>query len=585
MRHWFVHVLRLAVVASLVLALRAAADQRRQGNTSVIARRPVQPPATLYDWFGAQARWGESAGLADQPSALAGTTAQLGGWPVVDDQNRPLGWWMQTSPLADSVTGYRGPSNLQIGLSPSGRIVGVRLVKSEDTPEHVAAIRRAPRFFDQFVGRTADDIADSVDVVSGATLTSLAMAGAVAHRLGAVPSGSTRFPRPIALREARQFFPDATALRPAVADGDDRSVVEGAEQVAVGPDGAERGRLIRTGPLCDHIHGYQGPTELLVAIDPRRTVTAVAVRGSFDNQPYVSYLDDEPWFWDPFVGQSWQSVASVDLAAEGVEGVSGATMTSLAAAETLVASAAEHVRRRQAAAEQAGRRGSTVRWSLADAGTVTVVILGLALGRTHLRGRRWSRWLWQLTVVIYVGWVTGNLLSIALLMGWAASGVPWWLAPGLTVVLAAALAVPAVTKSPFYCAQLCPHGAVQQWLRGAARWQWHPRPRLVRWLVRIPAVLLTAAYVVALVGIDANLAAWEPFDAYLWPIGAAGAVVVAALSLALASVSPMAYCRFGCPTGQVLRYVRRHGRSQHWTIGDTGAVAAAIAAWAWIWLQ
>jgi hypothetical protein len=47
----------------------------------------------------------------------------------------------------------------------------------------------------------------------------------------------------------------------------------------------------------------------------------------------------------------------------------------------------------------------------------------------------------------------------------------------------------------------------------------------------------------------------------------------------------MAYCRFGCPTGTVLNYLRLHGRSDRFTLRDGAAVAlvglaVGLIAWA-----
>ncbi len=32
---------------------------------------------------------------------------------------------------------------------------------------------------------------------------------------------------------------------------------------------------------------------------------------------------------------------------------------------------------------------------------------------------------------------------------------------------------------------------------------------------------------------------------------------------------PMAYCRFGCPTGAVLSYIRRNAKSLEWSYADS----------------
>jgi hypothetical protein len=67
---------------------------------------------------------------------------------------------LRTSPHADNVSGYRGPSECLVALAPDGRTVtGVRLLKSYDTDSYVDQIRKAEQFRKLFVGRTIDQLA------------------------------------------------------------------------------------------------------------------------------------------------------------------------------------------------------------------------------------------------------------------------------------------------------------------------------------------------------------------------------------------------------------------------------------------
>ena len=56
-----------------------------------------------------------------------------------------------------------------------------------------------------------------------------------------------------------------------------------------------------------------------------------------------------------------------------------------------------------------------------------------------------------------------------------------------------------------------------------------------------------------------NLADLEAFDAYLYPIVGLSALLIAIIGLAVSTAVPMAYCRYGCPTGALLNFVRRKG--------------------------
>jgi NosR/NirI family nitrous oxide reductase transcriptional regulator len=95
------------------------------------------------------------------------------------------------------------------------------------------------------------------------------------------------------------------------------------------------------------------------------------------------------------------------------------------------------------------------------------------------------------------------------------------------------------------------------------------RPALLVWVV----VVTLANWPFSLVNI-------EPFDAYSWRAAAWPTMAIAIVGLAASLFVPMAYCHYGCPTGAVLEYLRRHRRSDRLTRADvlaTGCLVLAVA--------
>jgi polyferredoxin len=208
-----------------------------------------------------------------------------------------------------------------------------------------------------------------------------------------------------------------------------------------------------------------------------------------------------------------------------------------------------------------------------------LALAGVAIS-LHLFRKRMFRKIWLLAVIIVIGLWAGNLVSLALIAGWSVGGVAWQLAPGLAAIAMIAIAAPPLTGRNSYCNHLCPHGAVQQLIKPSrqSRRRFHPARNVSRWLRRIPALTLVAAYValVTIPGID--LSGWEPFNAYLFAIAGWASISVAAVSLLVASVLPMVYCRFGCPTGSLLDYLRRSATSDRLQLGDLVAICLLVLA-------
>ena len=123
------------------------------------------------------------------------SAASFGGGYVSDATGNELGFAVTTSPESDGIVGYSGANNLLVAFGADGKVIGVKVLSSGDTPEHLDQVLADEEFLASFDGMTWDEVkaVEEVDGVSGATLTSLAMAEGVIGRLtGSAPS--LRFP-------------------------------------------------------------------------------------------------------------------------------------------------------------------------------------------------------------------------------------------------------------------------------------------------------------------------------------------------------------------------------------------------------
>jgi NosR/NirI family transcriptional regulator, nitrous oxide reductase regulator len=495
---------------------------------------------------------------------------------ILDNEGVLLGSATTTSPTADEVIGYSGPNDVLLILDLNRNIVSASLLHSGDTQDHVALVRSNAAFWQQFRGLTWGSRLDTrIDGVSGATLTSLAIAEAIALRIsGQKPS--LRFAEAVSLDEAKELVSELERmLAPETPDA--------MTWEAIDATGQSLGVIVRTGPLVDSVEGYQGPSELLMWIAPDGNLLNVRLRRSYDNEPYVGYVKQESSFWRIFKNRSLQELAELDLDAEKIEGVSGATMTSQAVARTIQESTAAMTK--PVPSLQASRGANKIwNWSATEIATLVLALAAVGWSRSHMRSRKLPRFIWQAICFLVLGLAAGNLLSLTLFAGWIRGGVPFHLAPGLTVLIVVSLVWPALTKSNVYCDHLCPHGVLQQWLRIV-------RIRRGRWPRRggqVIAMTLRALRFACLGAVLASLAlnlplcfAWlEPFNAYLWQIGFSISLIIWLASLLIAWWWPMAYCQHACPTGKILDIVRRSRRHQRsWQVD---AVLAGLVVLIWI---
>jgi NosR/NirI family transcriptional regulator, nitrous oxide reductase regulator len=477
--------------------------------------------------------------------------AERGVHVALDERGETLGALLMTSPQTDHIIGYSGPNNVLVALDTNGAVAGLNLLRSGDTEEHVEMVLRDREFLRTFVGwRPGEPL--KVSGVAGATLTSFAMAESVHQRLAGA-AASLRFTEPLTIAEVRTIFTNAASFQP-----------DGRRYRVHATNGSVLGFVLRTSPQADNVAGFRGPTDALVGLDPDgHTVTRVRVLRSYDTPSYVDQIRDDDYYLNLFRGRTIEDLAALDFKREKLEGVSGATETSYAIAEGL---------KRRAAAELQPASAVQRWWRTRDAGLALVIAGAFAMAFTPLRGKRWLRVAWQAVLVIYVGIINADLLSLALLGKWSAHGIALKATPGLLLLAAVALLTPTFTRRQLYCHQICPHGAAQQFIGSISRWRWTPPKRIDAWLEKLPASLLVFALVILLVNWRLNLAHLEAFDAWSWRAAAIGAVVLAAAGLVAALFIPQAYCRYACPTGALLNFVRSTGSGDRWSRRDTCAI-------------
>ncbi|QDU38257.1 Putative electron transport protein YccM [Maioricimonas rarisocia] len=515
---------------------------------------------------GAELSLEEARSLFPAAVGLGDATAD-GGRQVLDDSGETLGTLLQTSPQADHIVGFSGPTNVLIGFDSDGRIAGLHVLSSGDTKDHVRQVVEDDSFMRSFDGMTREAASrrSDIDAVSGATLTSLAMAESVIHRLGGAQP-SLRFPDPVSVEMAEKLFPEAADVVLPEATGGLWSVRDAR--------GKDLGTLVRLSPAADNIVGYQGPTDGILGLGPDGAVIGLVVGETYDNEPYIDYVRDEKYFLNLFNEKPLAELAQLDPYEEQIEGVSGATMTSLAVVDGIVAAAKEAERIRSLPEPE---EPPLVDLRTRDIGTAAVVLGGLLIGFTRLRGVWWIRLPWLLLVIGYLGFINGDMVSQAMLVGWAQSGVPWRSAAGLVLLTVAAFIVPFTSRTNLYCSHLCPHGAVQQLIRPRKRRR-HPPRRVIRVVALIPGLLLAWVMIVAMGHLPFSLVDIEPFDAYVFRIAGWATITVAVVGLIASAFVPMAYCRYGCPTGALLDWLRLNARSDRLTWRDGLAVGLVLLA-------
>lgn len=522
---------RLALIGAAILALAPPSG-----------RAPGSAPAALL--AGARTVIPEVVALGDESDGML---------ELLDAEGTTRGWVTSTFPQAAAISGYNGPSELLVVFDAGGKVRAVRLLESADTIGHVEKVNADTEFWAQWNGKPDAALGDlgTPRIVSGATLTSEAMARGLAARFGARGMDEW-FTLPLEPAAVARWFPGTDRIEAAEKPG--------VHRVFAGEK--ECGLVLRASRMGVGARGFNGVSDVLVAIDGD-TLLGVALFESRDNEPYVGDTKDELQFADPFAGQKISEY--LDGGDEYTLVVSGASVTANAVNTTV----REMLRRHLASPPE-----RDFPWPLALGSAWLALGLFIGLGK---RGSGPKMRIGFAVVSVAAGLTLGWMLGQDQLISWGKNGVSF--ASGLPVLLltAVALLVPAFTGKNVYCSRICPHGAAQTLLgnirkrRSSLPGRWH------RALQRLPWLTLLVIWSLAFFASGIPFALFEPFE--VWSAGFYAFMPAAILTVGLiaAVFLPQAYCHYGCPTGALLKFLSH-------SPGDftrRDAFAAALVAIGW----
>ena len=102
---------------------------------------------------------------------------------VVNAGGETIGHLVHSSPERDHITGYAGPTPLIIAIDKEGKVSGIHLLRSEETPSFIETIKDEG-LLDEWKGLKWEKASYiKVDAVTGATLTSRSIIRTVKHTL------------------------------------------------------------------------------------------------------------------------------------------------------------------------------------------------------------------------------------------------------------------------------------------------------------------------------------------------------------------------------------------------------------------
>ncbi|MCC8089017.1 MAG: 4Fe-4S binding protein [Rikenellaceae bacterium] len=293
-------------------------------------------------------------------------------------------------------------------------------------------------------------------------------------------------------------------------------------------------------PYAEDITGFAGETPLYIAVDSDNIIVSVIAA---DN-------NETPDFWDFVVKEGlldyWNGKHLDEVLNMDVDAVSGATMSSLSVINS-VRAVVSHITR-----QEANIKGGDQFKSIA-----AVVVLLAGVGAAFMPNNRNRRTILLVLNVIVLGFWCGYFISFPLMVGWVANGIGFTTALALIIMLVPAVLMPYLGKGNYYCSSVCPYGALQEL---AGKFPVKKRsfgPQAMKIMKHSREAILMVLLFLMWISVTFEAINYEPFSVFLFKQASIPVLTIAGTFLVLSVFINRPYCRFVCPTGEIIGWSQR----------------------------
>lgn len=299
--------------------------------------------------------------------------------------------------------------------------------------------------------------------------------------------------------------------------------------------------VVNTTPIGKDISGYGGPVPLEIYIKDG-TVAKVVPLPNHESEVFFNRAADG-------LLKQWTGKKVAEASQLQVDAVSGATYSSKAIIANMQRGLAAYAK---APAPQSSP-GLNLDWKTALG---LLVALLAAIVPLFVHNRRY-RLVQQVLNVVVLGFLCGSFVSYEMLIGFASNGILPLQALLPMLILMIAFVYPLFGKEQYYCANVCPFGSLQEMAGRVSKRKPRLSQKLLKGLNNFRSLLWAVLLLCLWTGLWTYWTQYELFTAFLTSSATVGVIVVAVLFVVLSVFVPRPYCHFVCPTGMLLRLIKK----------------------------
>ncbi len=300
--------------------------------------------------------------------------------------------------------------------------------------------------------------------------------------------------------------------------------------------------IISTQFFGPNVHGYGGAIPLFVFYNSEADTILCVVEGKHDETPSFFRRIKRRGVLCQWDGLSLDSISN-----HAVDVVSGATMSSEAVNGSVIGAIDGYLLKNPV------RNIWTSLFSFENILVVIVVLSGVYFSYFQ-RGGKYLRTIQLILNVLVLGFWAGKFVSLSLLMNWLANGIDPILNIAMLLVVSLAVVMPFFGKKGHYCNWVCPYGSAQELAGKITKKKVAIPLSALKFLNRMRQIVTLLIFLILWCGVGFGIVDYEPFSAFLFDQAEWAVIVIAVIFVLLSFFVNRPWCRFVCPTGQILKW-------------------------------
>ena len=305
--------------------------------------------------------------------------------------------------------------------------------------------------------------------------------------------------------------------------------------------GQATGKVIATLEYNRKTFGFAGPIPMYLFLDHNDEIKNVTILNNSEDKEFIDSAIQKG------VLSQWAGLSVLDAVTLKPDAVSGATMSSRAINTSIERSLS-------ALTGNPAMQNQMIHLDTKDAVALLVLAFGVFASFFNKKLPKLRPTLLVLNC-LFLGFWCGKFISFTTLLGYAENGISLRTnLIGLLLLMLAVIMPLVFRKKAYYCTWVCPFGAAQELAGKVMKNRTIPSGWMT--VLKQSRKCITIGLFAAMwLGVSTGIAGYEPFAAFLFQHASAAVLVIAGLSLVLALFTPRPWCRFACPTGEMLKWM------------------------------